>query len=316
MALTEGQYAGEFILDEAEGDLSREQLTVLSGQNLKAGAVIGRVGLGVGKADIPTVVGTGNGTMSALFAGPEVEKGSYVVKCTAAVTNGGVFSVTTPSGRALPSLTLTPGAGGTTTYRGRHINFSITDGGTDFIVNDTFTIVVGAGTPTVVGTGNGTISALSLGPDALPGQYLIENIAVVTNGGTFKVVAPNGQVVAVGSIVAGAGGTLVLSDQRHLNVTITDAGTDFALGDKFQVFVYNELVKKAVAWDPLTFDGRHKAAGVLYGNVDASSADTAGVALVRTAVVLDAALQWGAAITAAQKVSAKADLAALGIVAR
>ena len=101
---TEGKYAAEFLLSEAPGELSRENITVLSGENLKAGAVVGRVAIGVGKADIPAVSGTGNGVMSKLFAGPNVEKGSYVVKCTAAVTNGGTFSVTAPSGKALLTL--------------------------------------------------------------------------------------------------------------------------------------------------------------------------------------------------------------------
>lgn len=313
-ALTEGQYAGEFILSEADGDQSRDQLVVLSGQNLKAGAVIGRVGIGVGKADVPAVVGTGTGTMTALYAGPEVEKGSYVIKCKTAVANGGVFTVTTPSGKLLPDMTMTPGGGGTTTYRSRHINFSLTDNG-DFVVNDTFTVVVTTGAPAVIGSGTGVISGLSLGPDALPGEYTVECITAITNSGTFKVIAPDGDVVAVGTVVAGAGGTLVLANQRHLNLTITENG-DFAVGDVYHVFVYNELVKKAVAWDPTTYDGRHKVAGVLYDNVDASLADNAGVAIARNAVVLESALQWATAITAAQKSGAKLDMLVLGIVAR
>lgn len=316
-ALTEGQYTGEFILSEAMGGRSRDAITVLSGQNLKAGAVVGRVNKGVGKAAIPAVVGTGNGTMSALFAGPEVEVGSYVVKCTGLATHGGTFSVTTPSGKALPSLTLTAGAGNTTAYRSRHINFSITDGSTDFAVNDTFTIVVTTGAPAVVGTGNGTISGLSLGPDAKTGQYRVECIAAVTNGGTFKVVGPDGDIVAVGSIVAGAGGTLVLANQRQLNLTITDAATDFAVGDFFEVFVYNELAGgKCVAWDPTTYDGRDDVAGVLYENVDASAGDLAGVIVARDAEVRKDDLQWAAAITAGQKESAYLDLEKRGIVAR
>jgi hypothetical protein len=104
---------------------------VLSGQNLKAGAVVGRVSRGIGRVSIPTVVGTGNGTVSQVFAGPDVEVGNYVLTCTAAVANGGVFSLTSPSGKALPALTMTPGAGGTTkSTRSRHINFTITDGAT------------------------------------------------------------------------------------------------------------------------------------------------------------------------------------------
>jgi hypothetical protein len=316
-ALTEGQHAGEFILSQSDGGRSRESITVLSGQNLEAGEVVGRVNKAVGKADIPAVVGTGNGVMSALFAGPEVEVGNYVVTCTAAVANGGVFSVVTPSGDALPNLTLTPGAGGTTTYRSRHINFSITDGSTDFIVTDAFTIAVATGAPTVVGTGNGTISATSLGPDAKTGQYRVECIEAITNGGAFKVVSPDGDEIAVGYIVAGAGGTLVLANQRQLNLTITDGSTDFAVGDFFEVFAYNQLAGgKVVEWDPTTYDGRDIVAGVLYDNVDASLADKAGVIVARDAELRKNDLKWATAITAAQKESAYLDLAKLRLIAR
>lgn len=309
--LSEGKNAGEFILSEAPGDRSRENVTVLSGQNLKAGAVVGRVNKGVGKAAIPAVVGTGDGVMSALFAGPEVEKGSYVVTCTVAATDGGTFSVTTPSGKALPNAVVG------TPYVSRHINFSIADGSADFIVGDVFTIVVTTGAPAVVGTGDGTISGLSLGPDAKPGQYRVECIEAITNSGEFKVVSPDGETVAVGYIVAGAGGTLVLANQRQLNLTITDASTDFAVGDFFEVFAFNELARgKVVAWDPTTFDGRDDAAGLLYDNVNASLADKAGVIVARQAQVRKNDLDWAAAIAAGQKESAYLDLEALGIIAR
>jgi hypothetical protein len=255
--------------------------------------------------------------MSQVFAGPEVLRGNYVVTLITAIAHGGVFSVVNPAGKALPNLTLTAGAGNTTAYRSREINFSITDGSTDFVANDAFTVVVDTTAPLVIGTGNGTISGLSLGPDAKTGQYRVENIAVVVNGGEFKVIGPDGDQVAVGFIVAGAGGTLVLANQRQLNLTITDAATDFAVGDAFNVAVFNELLGgKAVAWDPLTFDGRDDVAGILYDNVDASAADKAGVLVVREAEVIKSALQWAAAITAAQKESAYGDLARRGAIAR
>jgi hypothetical protein len=306
--LTEGQHAGEFLLGERTID-ARETITVLSGQNLKAGAVVGRVTKGVGRVTIPTVVGTGNGTATVVFAGPEVLKGNYVVTCITAAANGGTFSVVNPAGKALPNAVVG------TPYRSREINFTLNDGATDFIVGDVFTFVVDTTAPAVVGTGNGTISGLSLGPDAKPGNYRVENVAVVTNGGEFKVVGPDGDVVAVGFIVAGAGGTLVLANQRQLNLTITDGSTDFALADAFNVCVFNELVAKAVAWDPLTFDGRDDAAGILYDNVDASAADKPGVLVSRGAEVMKGSLIWAAAITAAQKESAYRDLAARGVVA-
>lgn len=318
-AVTEGRHAGEFLLGERNelGYPSRDTITVLSGQNLTAGYVVGRVTKGVGRVTVPTVVGTGNGTVNTVFAGPEVEVGNYVLTCTSAVTHGGVWSLTTPSGKVLPALTMTPGAGGSTTYRSRHLNFTIVDGSTDFIVGDAFTFVVDTTAPAVVGTGNGTISALSLGRDAKTGNYRFEITAAITNGGEFKFTGPDGDVIEVGFIVAGAGGTFVGTNKNQLNFTVTEGSTDFAVGDAFNVCVFNQLNGgKVVAWDPTTFDGRDDVAGVLYDNVNATAGDLAGVIVARDATVMKAALQWAAAITAANKESAYRDLAARGIIAR
>ena len=41
--LTEGNHTAEFILSEANGDRSRAQITVLSGENLAVGQVLGAV---------------------------------------------------------------------------------------------------------------------------------------------------------------------------------------------------------------------------------------------------------------------------------
>lgn len=41
--LTEGRHAGEFLMSEAAGQRSRENVTILSGQDLGAGAVLGKV---------------------------------------------------------------------------------------------------------------------------------------------------------------------------------------------------------------------------------------------------------------------------------
>ncbi len=303
-ALTETPHTGEFMLGEASVGRSREAITVLSGQNLKAGAVIGRVSIGVGRASVPTVVGTGNGTMSAVSLGPEGQLGNYVVTCTAAATNGGTFSVVAPSGLALPAATVG------TPYVSRHIKFTLNDGSTDYIVGDAFTIVVSTTAPVVVGTGNGTIGTITLSADAIPGTYVLKCTAAATNGGTFSVVGPDGDSLADATV-----GTAFTSSQ--VNFTITDGSTDFIVGDLFNVAVFNQLAGgKVVAWDPTAVDGRHRVAGVLYGAVDASLADVAGVIVSRDAEVTKSLLQWGAAITAAQKASAYLDLAARGIVAR
>jgi predicted small secreted protein len=41
--LQEGRYAGEFVVSEGNGKISRETITVLSGETLEAGAVLGKV---------------------------------------------------------------------------------------------------------------------------------------------------------------------------------------------------------------------------------------------------------------------------------
>lgn len=40
---TESRHAGEFILSEANGSRSRDNVTILTGQTLKAGSVLGKV---------------------------------------------------------------------------------------------------------------------------------------------------------------------------------------------------------------------------------------------------------------------------------
>ena len=319
--LTETQHAGEFIMEErgGVGAPSRENITVLSGQTLKAGAVIGQVSRGIGRVSIPTVAGgTGTGTVSNVFAGPECELGSYVLTCTAAVANGGVFSLTAPSGKVLPSLTMTPGSTAATLYRSRHINFTITDA-TDFIVTNSFTFVVSTTAPTIIGgTGTATISALALGPDAKPGNYRVICIEAITNGGRWQVFrgGPDGGG-AIGEFLMTAGSTTATAfETQEISFTLTDA-TDVIVGNYFDVAVFNQLSGgKVVAWDPTTFDGRHRAEGALYDNVDAASGDLAGVIVTRDAAFIKASLQWGTAITAAQKESAYLDLAKRGIVCR
>lgn len=85
---------------------------------------------------------TGNGTMTNVEGRRRLKVGTYTLTCITAVAHGGVFSVVDPDSIALPNATMTPGAGGTTNFENDQIAFSLTDGSTDFIVGDTFTVAV------------------------------------------------------------------------------------------------------------------------------------------------------------------------------
>ena len=87
---------------------------------------------------------TGNGTVTAVAAavgGPAPLVGAYVLTCTFAVTNGGVFKLEDPNGNIVAdSLTLRVGADLLTTFVAGGLIFTITDGSTDFAADDEFTI--------------------------------------------------------------------------------------------------------------------------------------------------------------------------------
>lgn len=88
---------------------------------------------------------TGNGTCTALSVTGTPLPGAYSLVCNTAVANGGVFTLTDPNGTVIASdITMTPGAGGTTVIDEGGIQFTLTDAGTDFAVNDAFTITVPA----------------------------------------------------------------------------------------------------------------------------------------------------------------------------
>lgn len=87
---------------------------------------------------------TGDGTCTVLSAPGQPVPGDWVLECTAAVADGGVFKLTDPDGVvAQTAITMTPGSGGATAIVSTAgINFTLTDGTADFAVGDKFTISV------------------------------------------------------------------------------------------------------------------------------------------------------------------------------
>lgn len=140
MAVTEGKHAGEFLVSEASGNRSRENVTIKAGANLAAGSVLGRIRTaGLTAVAAPTnAENTGTIAANTLVKGANVQAGTYSIVCTAAAANGGTFLVKDPVGKILGEATVA------VAFLTDEIGFTIADGTQDFIVGESFTIVVAA----------------------------------------------------------------------------------------------------------------------------------------------------------------------------
>ena len=122
---------------------------------------------------------TGNGTCTAvakLGGESPAMVGAYLLTCKTAVANGGVWELKAPNGAILANgLTMTVGAGLATIFNTGGLTFTITDGGTDFAANDTFTI-----TATVVGKYNPANGAALNGQQRIAGIYMGDTILAAT----------------------------------------------------------------------------------------------------------------------------------------
>ena len=136
--IVEGLHTAEFLVSEANGSRSREKITVLSGQNLKVGHVLGRVTVGTvtGAADAGN---TGNGTIASVSAGAGARDGVYKAVVIEPAANLGTFHVEDPAGVVI-------GTGVVGTAFNNEVNFTINDGTANFVAGDFFTITVALGT--------------------------------------------------------------------------------------------------------------------------------------------------------------------------
>ena len=168
----------------------------------------------------------------------------------------------------------------------------------------TVTVTAGDGN---TGDGAATPADPPLGALAEAGIY---RLACITAGaaGTFQVLSPKGYVLpdlTVGTAYAG----------DHLNLTVADGATDFAVGDTFAVEVSGD--GKVAGLDPTAADGTAEAIGIAAYDVTApDGADAEVTAILRDAVLSDRAIVWPAGITEARKKAAIADLEARGILVR
>jgi hypothetical protein len=146
------------------------------------------------------------------------------------------------------------------------------------------TVGTGSGAAAAGNTGNGTISAITIGANAKAGVYKAICIEPAANLGRFIVEDPDGIIVGqvnVGSAFAGP-----------IGFTISDGGTDFVAGDGFDITVAagSGKFKRAVA---AATDGSQRPVGILVESDDATAGDKAASAY-RTGEFNEAALNFGA----------------------
>lgn len=144
-------------------------------------------------------------------------------------------------------------------------------------------------------SGNGAMGAITVTGDARRGVYKLVIIEPGTNAGTFEVEDPDGKIIGRGTVAVAfsAGG---------LAFTLADA-TDFISGDGFDITVVAGAFKY-LEHDPAGTDGSEKPAGILLFDTNATSADTACVAVTRQAIVAAGSLVWKSGATADQKAAA------------
>jgi hypothetical protein len=296
--LIEGNYLNDLLKWEMENYHSREQVTVLAGQDLVMGSVIGKIKTG----SVPTTgtagTNTGTGTCVSVTGGAKTKVGVYTLRCVGVAANGGIFSVRDPDGEALPDAVM--GA-----YSNPAINFTLTDGATDFALGDTFTITVPAG--------SGKVRELNLtGIDGSEDAYGILTAGADTNDSTQKQVAYTSGGTAElqpGMVVTGetSGATA-----QVVSLTLT-SGT-WTAGTAAGVLILDNQVG--------TFQSENLNATAqvnictIGANPSAYNPDRQAVAIVRDAQIVADYLTWPTGASDAQKAAALVQLANAGIVTR
>ena len=131
--------AGGFMVNEAEGFRSRDEIVVITGQVLLAGAVLGRVFSGGTATSAPAAGNVGNGVLGAVTVS-NAPPGNYQLVITAPGANVGEFEVRNSNGLVIGQGTVAAA------YSAGGLAFTLADGSTDFAAGDTFNILVAGGT--------------------------------------------------------------------------------------------------------------------------------------------------------------------------
>ncbi|MBU1567441.1 MAG: head decoration protein [Proteobacteria bacterium] len=185
---TEPATLGDAIKWEEDDNYSRKTITVKSGESVALAEVMGKIAKTTPSTGTAGT-NTGNGTCGSVAAGAQTKLGTYTLTCKAAAANAGTFAVKDPEGNSMPEATVA------VAYANPQLNFTLADGSTDFVIGDSFTIAVTAGSGKYV----------ALDPTAVDGSQVAAGImvaAVDASGADTQGVIINGDaLVATGNLV-------------------------------------------------------------------------------------------------------------------
>lgn len=136
---TEGVYPGEFLLSEANGTRSREEVVIAASSGiLKAGTLIALITAANALTPTAAAGNTGNGTVGSVAVTSAAISGPYILTISEASANGGKFELVDPTGALLGEGTVGQA------FTGGGLTFTLSDGSTDFAKGDGFTLTVKA----------------------------------------------------------------------------------------------------------------------------------------------------------------------------
>lgn len=145
--LTETNHAVGFLVSEANGMRSRENIVVLGGagtaRTLVAGQALSKFFVGTAVS----AIGAGNvgdGAMGSITVNVRAKTGVYTLVCIEPGTDAGKFLLISPTGEAIGVVTVA------SAFTSTHLSFTLADGATDFASGDKFLITVTEGASTWV----------------------------------------------------------------------------------------------------------------------------------------------------------------------
>ncbi len=191
---TEGAHPGEFLFGEL--DLrARDIGTILSGQKLAAGTVLGKIALGTAVMTAFANNAVNTGAAAAVTVGAGARPGAHKVVIIEPGSNAGVFQLEGPDG-----IIIKTGIVGQA-FSGGGLGFTIPDGSQDFIAGEGFNIAVAEGS----GKFRAIDFASILGADVAVG-ILFDNVDA-TDADQKGVVVVRDQAVVAKALIWPAGAT-------------------------------------------------------------------------------------------------------------